>query len=249
MNFVRDFVAQADKRPQAPALIHEGTTSSYGELMKLIDNCGLALKKFGIRPGDRVALMMNNRPEFVIAYQATVKIGAIIVPINTFLKEAELLHQLNDVNPKIFIGNDWAASSVGPIKDKLETVKQIILTGVEGFTDFRDFISSESGGLETYEADDNDVAVIKYTAGTTGQPKGAMQTHGGIYNFMRDTMNTRSIEPQHCILLFVPMFHGFGDHCCMNPVLMCGASFVIMDPFHPDEIFKAIQDYKCRYFG
>ncbi|UCD56568.1 MAG: AMP-binding protein, partial [Candidatus Hydrogenedentota bacterium] len=249
MNFMRDFVAQAEKRPDARALIHEDRTYSYGELMKLIDGCALALKRLGVKPGGRVALMMNNRPEFVIAYQATAKIGAVIVPINTFLKEAELSHQINDVGAKVFIGNDWSAASIGPIRDELNTVTEFILTGVKGYTDFQDFISSESGRLEMYEAADDDVAVIKYTAGTTGKPKGAMQTHGGIYNFMRDTMNIRSIEPDHCILLFVPMFHGFGDHCCMNPVLMCGASFVVMDPFDPIKIFKAVQDYRCRYFG
>jgi long-chain acyl-CoA synthetase len=249
MNLMRDFANWVERRPEAPTLIHEDRVYSYGELMQLIDKCGLALKKLEVGPGDRVALMMNNRPEFVVAYQATVKIGAIIVPINTFLKEAELLHQVNDVGAKVFIGNDWAAAPVNGIKDKLETVKQIILTGVEGYPDFQDFIGSERGVLEMYDAHDDDVAVIKYTAGTTGRPKGVMQTHGSIYGFMRDTMNIRSIEPEHCILLFVPMFHGFGDHCCMNPVLMCGASFVIMDPFHPDEIFQAIQSYKCRYFG
>lgn len=246
---MRDFVTRAETRPQAPALIHEDRIFSYGELMALIDNCGFALKRLGVAPGDRVALMMNNRPEFVIAYQATVKIGATIVPINTFLKEPELLHQVNDVGAVVFIGNDWAAMPISSIKDELETVREIILTGVEGYTDFDDFIRLESGGLELYDADDDDVAVIKYTAGTTGKPKGAMQTHGGIHDFMRDTMLLRSIQPDNCILLFVPMFHGFGDHCCMNPVLMCGASYVVMDPFDPVKIFTAIEKHRCRYFG
>lgn len=249
MNFMRDFVARADEKPEAPALIHEDRVYSYGELMKPIDSCGLALKRLGVGPGDRVALMMNNRPEFVVAYQATVKIGAVIVPINTFLKETELAHQLDDVGAKVFIGNDWAASSIGLIKDDLETVEEIILTGVEGYTDFSEFIGSESGPLEMYDADDADVAVIKYTAGTTGKPKGAMQTHGGTYSFLRDTTGIRTMEADQCVLLFVPLFHGFGDHCCMNPVFMCGASFVVMDPFQPDEILRAIQEYKCRYFG
>ncbi len=147
MNFMKDFVHQAEKRPEAPALIHEGKTYSYGELMKLIDSCGLALRKLGVKLGDRVALMINNRPEFVIAYQAAVKIGAVIVPINTFLKETELSHQINDMGAKVFIGNDWCAASVGSIKDELKTVKEIILTGVEGYTDFQDFISPRRASL------------------------------------------------------------------------------------------------------
>jgi len=249
MNFMRDYLAMVEKAPEAAALHYEGKTFSHGELMGLIDGCGLALKKLGVKPGDRVALMMNNRPEFVIAYQATVKIGATIVPINTFLKDAELSHQLNDVGAKVFIGNDWSVMAIGPIKDKLETIKDIILTGVEGCTDFQEFIAGESGDMEAYDSDDNDVAVIKYTSGTTGKPKGAMQTHGNVYRFVRDNMDISPLDPDKCIMLFVPLFHGFGDHCCMNPVFMCGASFVVMDPFKPLEIFEAIQKYKVIYFG
>ena len=249
MNFIIDFVEQARKRPEARALIHDDRVYTYGELMGLIDRCGLALKRLGIGPGDMVALMMNNRPEFVVAYQATVKIGATIVPMNTFLKEGELAHQINDVGARVFIGNDWSAFSVGPIRDDLKTVKEFILTGVEGYIDFDEFVSAEKGELDLYDATNEDVAVIKFTAGTTGPPKGAMQTHGAIQRFVRDNMEIRALDPNMCVLLFVPMFHGFGDHCCMNPVLMSGASYVVMDPFDPIKIFKAIQDYKCSYFG
>lgn len=249
MNFIKDFVEKTFIKPEAQALIHEDRVYTYGELMELIDRCGLALKRLGVGPGDMVALMMNNRPEFVIAYQATIKIGATIVPINTFLKEAELAHQINDVGAKVFIGNDGSAFSVGPVKNELKTVKEFILTGVEGYTDFDEFISSEKGELDLYNTADDDVAVIKFTAGTTGPPKGAMQTHGSIYRFVRDNMDIRSLKSGQCVLLFVPMFHGFGDHCCMNPVFMCGASYVVMDPFDPIKIFQAIQDYRCVYFG
>ncbi len=249
MNFMKDFEIQARERPTAPALHCDGVTHTYGDLMKTIDSCGLALKKTGVEPGERVALMMNNRVEFVVAYQAAVKIGAIIVPINTFLKESELCYQLKDIEPKVFIGNDWSALSIGPIKDEIKSLKEIVLTGVDEYTDFNEFVSSEKGELEMYEADDDETAVIKFTAGTTGKSKGAMQTHGNITRFTSDTMDIRPIQPDECILLFVPMFHGFGDHCCMNLVFKVGASYVAMDPFDPDKILGAIQDYRCTYFG
>ncbi|MCP4576286.1 MAG: acyl--CoA ligase, partial [Deltaproteobacteria bacterium] len=249
MNFMKDFEIQARQRPTAPALHCDGMTHTYGDLMKAIDGCGLALKKTGVEPGERVALMMNNRVEFVIAYQAAVKIGAIIVPINTFLKESELQYQLKDIEPKVFIGNDWSAFSIGPIKDEIESLKEIVLTGVDEYTDFDEFVSSEKGQLEMYEANDDETAVIKFTAGTTGKSKGAMQTHGNVSRFMSDTMDIGPIQPEECILLFVPMFHGFGDHCCMNLVFKVGASYAAMDPFDPDKILRAIQDHRCTYFG
>jgi long-chain acyl-CoA synthetase len=250
MNFIRDFVEQAERRPEAPAIIHEGRTYSYGELMEQIDRCGRALKEAGVKPGDRVALMMNNRPEFAVAYNATVKIGAIIVPINTFLKGRELEGQINGIEPKVFIGNDWAALSVGEVRDRLTTVRQFVFTdNIKGEMGFDEFLSSTAGALPLYQAEGDDVAVIKFTAGTTGRAKGAMQTHDNVYRFLRTNMDIYPIEQEHCILLFVPLFHGFGDHCCMNPVLMCGASMVLMDPFKPLAIFEAIQDYRCTYFG
>lgn len=250
MNFIKDFLEQAERRPEAPAIIHEGRTYSYGELMEQIDRCGRALKEVGVNPGDRVALMMNNRPEFAVAYNATVKIGAVIVPINTFLKGAELEQQINDVGPKVFIGNEWAARSVGEVRDRLTTVTQFVFTGnIAGETDFDEFLSSSAGTLPLHRSQGDDVAVIKFTAGTTGRPKGAMQTHENIYQFLRTNMDIYPIDPDHCILLFVPLFHGFGDHCCMNPVFMCGASMVLMDPFKPVAIFEAIQNHRCIYFG
>jgi long-chain acyl-CoA synthetase len=153
------------------------------------------------------------------------------------------------VGAKVFLGNDWSALAIGPIKEELESVQEIILTGVEGYPDFQEFVSSESGSLEPCDTADEDVAVIKYTSGTTGRPKGAMQMHGATYRFLRDNMDLHLLDQDSCSLLFVPLFHGFGDHCCMNLVFMCGASFVAMDPFRPPEIFQAIQDYKCGYFG
>lgn len=250
MNFIKDFLEQAEGRPQAPAIIHEGRTYSYGELMEQIDRCGRALKEAGVHPGDRVALMMNNRPEFAVVYNATIKIGAVIVPINTFLKAAELEHQLNDVGAKVFIGNDWTSLTVQGIRDRLTTVKEFVTTGnIEGQISFDQFLSVSPETLPLHPSKGSDVAVIKFTAGTTGRPKGAMQTHENIYQFLRINMDIYPIQPEHRVLLFVPLFHGFGDHCCMNPVLMSGASMVIMDPFKPVAIFEAIQDHRCTFFG
>ncbi len=250
MNFTRDFVEQAERKPEAPAIVHEGRTYSYGELMELIDRCGRALQEAGVEPGDRVALMMNNRPEFAVAYNAVIKIGSIVVPINTFLKGRELEEQINDVAPKVFIGNDWAALSVAEVRDRLTTVRQFVFTGtIPGEISFDEFLSSNGGKLALYPSHGDDVAVIKFTAGTTGPAKGAMQTHENIYYFLRTNMDIYPIEPEHCILLFVPLFHGFGDHCCMNPVFMSGGSIVLMDPFKPVVIFEAIQNYRCTFFG
>jgi len=250
MNFIKDFVEQAERRPEAPAIIHEGRTYSYGELMEQIDGCGRALKEMGVKPGDRVALMMNNRPEFAVVYNATIKIGAVIVPINTFLKAGELDHQINDVGAKVFIGNDWTALTAQGIRDSLTTVKEFITTGnIEGQTNFDQFLSTRPGPLPLHPSRGDDLAVIKFTAGTTGRPKGAMQTHENIYQFLRTNMDLYPVEPDECILLFVPLFHGFGDHCCMNPVFMSGVSMVIMDPFKPVAIFEAVEKYHCSYFG
>lgn len=250
MNFITDFERHVKEKPSQTALIYEDEEFSYGRLGDLINRFSNGLKRLGVVPGDRVALMMNNRPEFVIPYYATVKIGAIIVPLNTFLMAEELKYQLNDVGAKVLVGNDWCAPEFLKIRGEVPTVQHFISTiDVEGGIKFDDFVASASPDLALYDSHDDDAAVIKYTSGTMGKPKGVIQTHRNVYLFIKANMQVYEVTTEIRPLLFVPLYHGFGDHCALNLTFMAGTSIVIMDPFHPDKILDAIQKHKCSYFG
>lgn len=250
MNFIESFLETAKKTPEKPALIYDETVLTYGELDKQINRFGNMLARLGVYRGDRVALMLNNRPEFAVAYYGAVKIGAVIVPVNTFLLEEELKFQLNDLGARVFVGTDWVTMRYEAVEHDVPSMQAAIFTGKQkDYLSMDEMMKEEPDTLACVETNDDEVAVIKYTSGTTGKPKGAMQTHKNIYAFLRACEKAYGFNPDDRPILFVPLFHGFGDHCCMNQVFMAGASMVIMDPFRPDEILSAIQKHKCTYFG
>ena len=250
MNFTTEFFRHVQEEPERAALIYEDREISYGELGRRIHRFGNGLKHLGVKPGDRVALLMNNRPEFVIPYYATLKIGAVIVPLNTFLVVEELEYQLENMEASILICTDWRAPDIVSMRDQMPGVEHLITVGVfDGAVDFEAFLEGEAEDLDLNDVDDTDVALIRYTSGTTGRPKGAMQTHGNITRFLRVNMDVYAMKPEDRPLLFVPLFHGFGDHCCMNFAFLAGASFVLMDPFRPDQILRAVERHRCNYFG
>lgn len=250
MNFIKDFLDVVKKNPDKPALIYGEKIYTYGELDRLINRFGNMLSRLGVYRGDRVALMMNNRPEFIIAYYGAVKIGAVIVPVNTFLLEEELKFQLNDLEARVFVGTDWVAMRYAAVEHDVPSMQAAIFAGKQkNYLSMDEMMREETETLECAETSGDEVAVIKYTSGTTGKPKGAMQTHKNINSFLNACMEAYEFQESDRPILFVPLFHGFGDHCCMNLVFKAGASMVIMDPFRPDEILAAIEKHKCTYFG
>jgi long-chain acyl-CoA synthetase len=250
MNFAAPLFQWAERDPQRRALVVAGKEYAYGDLARLASQFGAALAAAGVAPGDRVALMLNNRVEFVVAYYGAAKIGAVLAPLNTFLKGEEIAYQVNDLGAAAFIGNDWASPEFARVRDAVPGVTLFVATQAQpGAVQFDDFMKHAAPAVTLRDADPDDVALVRYTSGTTGKPKGAMQTHRNITAFIAATLSTQDAARQYRPLVFVPLFHGFGDHCMMNQVFHAGRDFVLMDPFDPEAILTAIQEHRCTGFG
>ncbi|MFQ5668449.1 MAG: class I adenylate-forming enzyme family protein [Candidatus Binatia bacterium] len=250
MNFAAPLFEWAEREPYRRAVVVGAREYSYGALAERASQFGAALLAAGATHGDHVALMMNNRVEFIIAYYGAAKVGAIIAPFNTFLKGEEIIHQVNDLGAVAFIGNDWASPEFARARAAMPSVSLFVVTQAQhDATQFDDFIAGIPDTGPLYDADQDDVALICYTSGTTGKPKGAMQTHRNIIAFIQATVATQDPAVEYRPLVFVPLFHGFGDHCMMNQVFHTGRDFVLMDPFDPEAILTAIQTYRCTSFG
>jgi len=157
---------------------------------------------------------------------------------------------VNDLGAAAFVGNDWASPEFARVRERTPSVSLFLSTQpVPGAIPFGEFVAESPGEAPVREAEPDDVALIRYTSGTTGKPKGAMQTHGNISAFLDATLATQDPAVEHRPLVFVPLFHGFGDHCMMNQVLRTGRDFVLMDPFDPEGILGAIEQYRCTSFG
>ena len=246
MNFVEYLERSAERYPDKVALIRDELEVAYSELLRDVNRFGNALLSLGVGPGDKVALMMNNRPEFVVVYYGTAKIGATVVLINTLLKKDEILFVLKDSGSRILVANETGAREFIGAMDELPSIERVICTEpVEGTTLFADFIADRSEELETYDAAPDDVPEIKYTSGTTGTPKGVMHTQRNIDLFTETVIDMNDLSADDRALLFLPMYHGFGDMCTLHPTMRNGASLVLQDPLNLQRVFEDLDRYRC----
>jgi long-chain acyl-CoA synthetase len=246
MNFVEGLERTVERYPEKTVLIWEGKELTYYQLTREVNRCGNALLSLGIGPGDRVALMMNNRPEFVVTYYGTCKIGATVVLVNTLLKENEIIFILKDSEAIALVANENGAREFLAAREELPRIKHLVCTSpVEGAVTFEDFLAGRPEELEVYPVQDEDVPEIKYTSGTTGNPKGVMHTHRNITVFAEAIIGLNQVSPADRTLLFLPMYHGFGDMCTLHPTLFNGGSIVLQDPLNLTRVFEDIERYRC----
>jgi len=246
MNYVEGFEKTVKRFPDKTAVIWEGKEVTYSQLQKDINKFGNALKTLGIGPGDRVGLMLNNRPEFIAAYYGSGKIGATIVLLNTLLKKDEIIYILTDSECKVLVAIENGIQEFIAVRDKAPKIKHLICPSpLEGAITFKDFIAKQPEELEVYQAKPDDVPEIKYTSGTTGTPKGVMHTHRNISLFTETIANLNGMSPDDRTLLFLPLYHGFGDMCTLHPSLFIGASLVLQDPLNLTRVLEDIEKYSC----
>ena len=241
-NFYELIAFHAKKRKNKVALLVDETKITYAEIKKRADKLAAFLVDKGVKEGDKVALFLRNSPEFIYSIFAISKIGAILVPINTFLKDEELSYILKDSGSSVLI-----ASS---IHDKVVNHSQastlcnfIIWEGDEAVKGERHLYFSEAlqshSVVEHNVRDLEDTAIIVYTSGTTGKPKGAMLSNKNIISNAYSGQKTVNVKARDRGIVFLPMFHSFTFSIGVMLPLSVGASIVIIKSITPfSNIFK-----------
>ena len=235
--------------PEKTALVDLFTNRSYTYRQFNIRANRLATAwqaKWGILKGDRVAILAKNCTEFLEAYFAAQKIGAILVPINCRLTGPEILYMLNDSSPKgMVLGEDflWFANSE---KSRIKFENFLLLDGAaaEGMTSYEDFLQYGQDGPPDLEEPISldDPHLIIYTSGTTGNPKGSIQTHGNILFNSLNANLALDLVSTDVFLCSLPLFHTGGLHVQTTPTLHTGATILIMRSFDAGEILRIIHE-------
>ncbi len=230
------------KRRKKKALFEGDQTITYGELLQKVDAFAGYLASIGVAPEERVALFMANSWEFVVAVMAISKVGAITVPINNFLKESELSYILKDSSAAVLIASAKFEKIVHA-SEAGERCGQIIWEGGMRLTDEANvaFEAALAKNLETGAVMRtlDDLAVLFYTSGTTGKPKGAMLTNKNIFSNSESGIEVMRISPKDRFIVFLPMFHSFAFSIGVILPLYRGASIVIIKSLQPfSNIFK-----------
>ncbi|MEM2728731.1 MAG: AMP-binding protein, partial [Candidatus Bathyarchaeia archaeon] len=172
-------------RDKKTAILHENQAITYGELQLSVNRFGNALKSLGMEIGDRVIICLPNIPEFIISHLAVQKIGCVSVPIHPLLRAKELSYIANNCEAKTIIAGPQIIGELEKSRNELKTIKHIILVKV-GYEEFKfPFLSfdevmeefKDKIFLKAVHVDQGEIALLQYTSGTTGLPKGCIHTH------------------------------------------------------------------------
>jgi long-chain acyl-CoA synthetase len=269
------FDETAKKYPKNTAVIFLDTKVTYKQLLPWVDSFATALAEMGVKKGDVVGLRLPNSIHYVIAYFAAMKIGAVITANNPLYKAAEIEHQFSDSETKVLVVMDLVYEEAAKAIPKTKIEKVIGCNIADFLPGFKRFFGSLLGkipsapmpanvlrfkdllrtppNLPQVEIDpDNDLAVLQYTGGTTGSPKGAMLTHK---NLVANTMQAGSLDPkmkpggQDVIVGVLPLFHIYAMTTVMNLAVMSGCGMLLFPKLPEwDDLLGAIQKYKATIF-
>ena len=245
--------------PSKPALRWQDKQMSYQELNKLAGRVAFHLKQIGINQGDKVALSCPNTAEFVIAYYGILKAGGVVVPLNILFKAREVEYHLKDSDAKVFLCHQ--GDKTLPIAefgkagfDQAEKCEHFVLMNdltSDIDTLFKRWLENDAceSVEETQVVAGDDTAVILYTSGTTGQPKGAELSHTNMLTNAMSSQYLMRLEYSDTTLATLPLFHSFGQTVMMNASILTGATIVMIQRFDPLDVIEQIIEHKVSVFA
>jgi long-chain acyl-CoA synthetase len=218
-----------------PALIFGERRFTYAELDRDVSTLAAGFAALDLRRGERVALHLPNRPDFVLAYYAALKVGLVPLSLNISYKAAELEYIIGNAAAAMVVTADGIDASL-PSRDRMPSVRQLLhakdLDGVRG-----------RAMLRAADVDRDDTAAILYTSATTGRPKGVMLTHANIVSNAYATVHHLKMTEQDRGLCALPMFHCFGQNAIMNALVTAGGTLVLHERFVPDAFVTAVAEH------
>jgi len=216
------------------ALIAPGRTLTYSELDDLCDRVAGGLHDIRVRPGDRISLYSPNRWEWVIAYHAALRAGAVVNPINVMLTAEEVAFVLNDCGAAAIFTSGDKAEVIAGLTRSVPTLRRVISFDGEagGVTGFGDLLEHPATAPEVPRPDPAGLSTIGYTSGTTGHPKGAMQSHRAVFLNSAALFAVQTRTDRDVLLTALPLPHVYGN-IVMNGTFMAGATLVLMERFDP----------------
>ncbi|TSD96578.1 long-chain fatty acid--CoA ligase [Skermania sp. ID1734] len=233
----------ARQHPENAALRLDEMEVPYGALDDASARLAALLIARGLAPGDRVGIMVPNVPHFAVAYYGVLRAGGVVVPMNVLLKERETAFYLSDPQAKIVIAwHDFAAAAqAGAAAAGAECI--VVTPGR-----FEELIGAVAPQGEPVARADDDTAVILYTSGTTGTPKGAQLTHANLRHNVAAVVEMLGLSSDDVILGALPLFHAFGQTAGLNAAIAAGACLSLIPRFDPAKALAIIERDKVSVF-
>ena len=220
------FAQSVATRTEKPALFWAREQFSYGRILQQSMWVGERLRtQLEVQPGDRVAIWLRNRPEFVAALFGILAAGGVAVPINNFLKPNEVAYMLEDAGVKVVITEDSSPEALSALQSLLPQIRLLRVEDIPA--------DPATVAFQPANRTQSDLAVLIYTSGTTGKPKGAMLTHGNLLHNVESCRQILQIVDLDRLVLLLPMFHSFMLTVCIFTPLATGAGIVLIKSVQP----------------
>ena len=242
----------AQRFPEKIAIVFQGRKISYRELDGLASSFANALTNLGVKKGDRVALFMTNRPEYIISLYGIARLGAVFTPMNPTYKEGEIVYQLNDAEATVLVVQESLYPLVKSVRQQLRTLKDLIIVGQhaeEGTSLFRDMIrqASPKHPPQVLLSWADDLVALPYSSGTTGLPKGVMLTQQNLVANNIQFVSSGRITEQDTLLIFLPFYHIYGI-MLVGGGLYAGATLVVMEAFDLERSLTLAQQHGATLY-
>jgi long-chain acyl-CoA synthetase len=261
------FLDVAGRDPGRPALRYFDGALSYGELDRLSEGFARHLADRGFAPGERLAVMLQNVPQFVVALLGTWKAGGAVVPVNPMYKAAELTHVLTDAGAAALVCSETAwhgyvrqAAAGSPVRYAFTACefdlqsrddRRVLTGGRRPADDAADLLAAARAAAgprpDVPLPAAGDLALISYTSGTSGRPKGALNTHGNIsYNAHRQ-VRIQQLPPDAVVFALAPLFHITGMVCQLSAALAGGHTVALAYRFEPGVVLDAFREHRPAF--
>lgn len=248
----------ADKYPDKECIIDGDRRVTYRDFFQMVQQAAGSLRhEYGVQKGDRVATLMVNTLEFCVAFYATQQLGAVAVPLNTYLKSMELEFLLENSQSRILVMNSQWWPNVEPIAERIPTLEKIFFTersqeieqGLPpGAALYEELFTRDHEEIQT-EMDEHDTAAIVYTSGTTGQPKGAMISHFNAMHCAISYERCFGLTENERTLIVAPFFHVTGLFAQLATLVYMKGTAVLMPRFSVEEKLRLIEREKITNVG
>ncbi|MEV6765496.1 long-chain fatty acid--CoA ligase [Streptomyces sp. NPDC051105] len=245
MNLAHHVVDSARTHPDRPALRLGDATVSYRTLDRRSARMAGLLRDRGVRPGDRVAVMLPDVPEFAFVYYGVLRAGGVVVPMNPLLKSREVAYHLGDSGARLlFAWHDFADEARAGAR---QADAESVVVDPGSFDELPEATPLPSDMTDRH---DDDTAVVLYTSGTTGQPKGAELTHANLDRNC-DVVATELLRltPDDVIFGGLPLFHAFGQTCTLNAAVASGACLTLLPRFDAARALEMVEKHGVTVFA
>jgi long-chain acyl-CoA synthetase len=243
-NLALNLTRTAAEHPDAIAVKLDDAAFDYGLLDNASQRVSTMLKSKGVGPGDRVGIMLPNVPYFPAVYYGVLRAGGVVVPMNVLLKGREVAYYLSDSGAKVLFAWHGFMDAAGQGAQEAGDVEVVPVEPgkIEGL------IFEHDPDEDVADVAADDTAVILYTSGTTGRPKGAELTHANLRQNVSASVHLFSLGVDDVIFGGLPLFHSFGQTCTMNAAISAGACVTLLPRFDPAKALEIIERDACTVF-